>query len=747
MFNLVGYKNMKTTKKNFSIDAKVLLSLGRDSIKDHTTALLELVKNSYDADATRVEIEIFCKSDKKYIRIADNGSGMTEQDIDKKWLRIGYSSKREDRITALKRRRTGEKGIGRISADRLGATLELRTKSENTDVIGLQVDWNSFDVEGKSLFDIDVIFFEKPTIEIPGNENPDEKSSSGTELIIKSLRQFWSSEDLGVLFEELAIFVSPFKETRNFEIFLTTDIDSQFNGKITTVFEQAADAELSAYYQGDKVVYSIRSAEEILKKKKAIEEEISVKGLMQKVHPAKDLAESALPNHLKCGPVEIKIMFYLRQSKDLAERGLNLKTLRHFLDRHAGIKIYRDNIYVKPYGNPNDPEGDWLGISERQTRDPAGVGRESYKMKASQIVGAVFVGRDKNPQLIDSSAREGLIKGPAFYDLKGLVLGCLNLLETYRHEQTSREKTEKKESAPLQKIKSLNKELSILKEGLEKIEKQIPEPSQKPIKDALEQVSKASKNLEKTQETVDELVSETRIYRGLATIGIAAAVFGHETQSSISGVVGAVITSREILESKAPNLNKAKAELVKAEKYANQVAAWGAFALARVQRDKRRLRLINIKDVIEDVVGYIKPVFEAIEIELKTKIDDIEGRTFEMDIEAVLLNFLTNAYTACQQEDRPRKVRLETHSKKSNNQEGFEIIVADSGPGVAKKFMARIWEPLFSTKMDKSGKQIGTGLGLSIVESIIDELDGEKTIESDSELKGAKFKIWLPLKK
>ena len=107
--------------KNFNIDARVILTLGRDSIKNHTTALVELVKNSYDADATKVWIDIFCRSSNKYIRIVDNGCGMTEDEIDKYWLRIGYSEKRTNRFSSKKRRKTGEKGIGRISSDRLGS--------------------------------------------------------------------------------------------------------------------------------------------------------------------------------------------------------------------------------------------------------------------------------------------------------------------------------------------------------------------------------------------------------------------------------------------------------------------------------------------------------------------------------------------------------------------------------------------------------------------------------------------------
>ena len=142
--------------QRFAIDAKTLIHLGRDSIKDHTTALIELVKNSYDADANNVEVEVLCKGKNNMIRVADNGFGMTNVQLINNWLRIGFSDKRESKLSEFGRRRTGEKGIGRISTDRLGAKLELKTKTKSDGIIGLKVDWNEFDVEGKDISEIDI---------------------------------------------------------------------------------------------------------------------------------------------------------------------------------------------------------------------------------------------------------------------------------------------------------------------------------------------------------------------------------------------------------------------------------------------------------------------------------------------------------------------------------------------------------------------------------------------------------------
>src|SRR6266545_4746336 len=127
----------------FIIDARVILNLGRDSIKDTTTAILELVKNGFDADAHNVEVDIYTNVSTPYIRIADNGSGMTDDEIAQNWLRIGFSEKRKNKFSGSGRRKTGEKGIGRISTDRLGSVVKLISKSQlNGEICGISVNWN-----------------------------------------------------------------------------------------------------------------------------------------------------------------------------------------------------------------------------------------------------------------------------------------------------------------------------------------------------------------------------------------------------------------------------------------------------------------------------------------------------------------------------------------------------------------------------------------------------------------------------
>jgi signal transduction histidine kinase len=116
-----------------------------------------------------------------------------------------------------------------------------------------------------------------------------------------------------------------------------------------------------------------------------------------------------------------------------------------------------------------------------------------------------------------------------------------------------------------------------------------------------------------------------------------------------------------------------------------------------------------------------------------------------MDVEAILLNLLTNSYSACQLTPRRRTIRVELSKKIEDKKPGFKLTVSDSGPGVADQFRERIWDPLFSNKVDNDGNEIGTGLGLTIIRSILEDLKGKKALDKDPQLGGARFSIWLPL--
>ncbi|MFA5934557.1 MAG: ATP-binding protein [Candidatus Paceibacterota bacterium] len=728
----------KENKKNksFTIDARTVINLGRDSIKNPTTALLELVKNSYDADATVVEVEI----NKDNIRVADNGIGMTGPQLEENWLRIGFSDKKLIKLTKKSRRKTGEKGIGRLSADRLGEKLSLITKTSEITPLKLSVNWEQFNVDGKDLSDIQVSILNTQNIKIPKSDR-----NTGTEILISNLRQTWLKVDIEQVYSELTALISPFSAVKDFEIRFHNHLVEELNGVVKSSYYEASEISLQAIFdeKTQKIKYKI--IEKINSKNLYYKNEISWDKLSQRVN-----TDIGFNNTLKCGPVSIDILFFGRTKNNplLLEKGLSFSGLRNFLDKNLGIKIYRDQISVKPYGYNNEPAGDWLGLAQRKERDPAGLLRPSYKVSSHQIVGAVAIGRDTNPQLIDGASREGLIESDAFYDLRALTLACVTLIEKHRHEKALIEKkqNEKNNKAGLiEEVDNYRQNLETFQKDLESLSNKLGSGIGKENKESIGQIADVIKRTEETKKRFEELLDNNRVLSGLATVGIAAAVFGHETQTAVSLFRSGVSAAQSSLSLKTgPNVKRALDQLSTSLGYAKQVSSWGAFAMARVRKDKRTRQKVNVKSAVEVVINEVEEAFKVIKIEIIKDLKEVDAKVFVMDLESIVLNLLTNAYTACSQISNNRKVRIELYEKNIGLKKGFEIVVADSGVGVDKTITDIIWEPLFTTKKDKNGKEEGTGLGLTIVKSTVDELGGDREVTKDQKLKGAKFRIWLP---
>jgi len=720
--------------KFFKAEAHSVLSLGRDSIKDHTTAIVELVKNGYDADADWVEVEIHTARDDSFIRIADNGTGMSEDDVENKWLRIGFSEKREaeNRVSQRGRRKTGEKGVGRLSAARLGSMLELRTLKDRL-FFGLSVDWRAFERADRVLNEVPLPVIADAAFKVPANKVL--KTVSGTELLIKDLAQEWTIDDLDKLERELSLLVSPFRKTKDFKIHLRSDINDFGSAVVHSHMYDGAIVSLKASF--DPINARVNYKTKIIDEADWVKNAVPVSQLLTR-------RRREVTEIVKCGPVDLTLLFYLQKDDPFEGVSLNKQEIRTFLDNNAGVKIYRDEIRVKPYGDPREPEGDWLELGKRFASNPAGAARESFRIPPSRLVGAVFLTRDMNEQLIDSTSREGLIKGDAFKDLAELIRGCVQLLETTYHKRFLEEKAREWENAsPVQRVENLGSELNEIFAEIKRIQPKILR-SDEPDFVTYERLERFSSRIPELQHAIRDIQLQNVIFRGLATLGIASSTFGHETQTAISGLTNSVILVKKSLAGPKPDLDIAHDELENAIGFAERIGSWGQFALARVRRDKRSRRMTDVASVVDRVLNEMSAPFSSVGIRLERLIEPVSAITIAMDLEAVLINLLTNSYFVCSDREGSRHVRVSLKQATRNGRQGFELSVADSGPGVAPQFVNRIWEPLFSTRTDPKKRQSGTGLGLSIVDSIVKDFGGERHVSYDVELGGARFEIWFP---
>ena len=725
-----------SNSRHFKVDARVLLSLGRESIKDHTTALVELVKNAYDADAQRVDIEIAGSEgsqDEQFIRVADNGHGMAEEDIATKWLRIGYSDKRINRVSKKGRRETGEKGIGRLSADRLGARLKLLSKKESKPPIGILVDWDQFDRDGADLASIEVRTIPSP---LPNLPPPQEEgaTATGTEILIEDLRQLWTPEDIDRLEEELSSLLSPDLSQDVMQIWLKRP-----NGaleRLRSSVDDAAELTLDATFDvRGRMTYTITG--------KPLHQGTKRHTIKSGRIPWEDGTGNAALLDYNIGSAQVSISFYLRSAASLTN-GMTLSQLRSYLNRNAGVRIYRDNIRVKPYGDLDHPEGDWLGLAVRKNRDPAGASRATFRLAPNQVVGAVYIGRDTNKLLLDSAAREGLVQGTAYSVLKSAVYRCITLLESTYHATFSEAK--KTTAAQADSIPAVVSSMKTTLEDLTKGITRVGEPK-KILAETAAKLRAVTDTFRRAEQRFEDFANESVVYRGLATVGISSAVFGHETESALAQAKMATSVVLGELSIDDPDLDTCLEEITKVKDSVARVDLWGQFSLTRIKRDKRRRTDVNVSELLFSLSNELKPLFKAKNIVLTNRISpDLRIRGFAMDIESVALNLLTNAYHHAGLRRKDREVRLTLKRTLKNEAPGLRLIVEDSGHGISKENLGRIWDPLFSTKSDHRGNLVGTGLGLSIVQSIIREMDATVLTKGKGDLGGATIEVTMPLR-
>lgn len=732
-------KESGTSARKFKVDARVLLSLGRESIKDQTTALMELVKNAYDADANHVQIEIPLQSDSdQVLKIKDDGVGMTSQDINDKWLRIGYSHKRENRTSDKGRRATGEKGVGRLSADRLGAGFELRSRSR-AGVVAVSVNWDDFDVDGTELGAIAVIDVPGVSPELPVRSP---HQNHGTELVISKLRQPWSDEEIDSLEVELSTLVPPNTlKGDGFSIWMRRGQDGALEG-LEPPF--AGDSQLE--FNGDfdssgRLSYRVSE--------KPVGNGARRHQIRQGKIPWVQLSGTKEVPLYTVGRISVSLKFYLRSGMSL--KNLRMSDLRDYLDTYGGVRIYRDNVRVKPYGDPSHAEGDWLGLSARKAANPAAASRKDFRISANQLVGSVFIGRDTNPLLKDSAAREGLVLGAGYSQLRAAVFACVTVLETIYHERFVSAKTQQSGNED-----SLPDVVGDIKAGLKEVREELARAGQsssgstaantsKLLLSSAEKIDGIAKRILQAEREIEDLAGQATVYRGLATVGISSAVFGHETESSLAQAKLSSGLAAKLLNRDVPKIAASIDEMGKASRAIERVSVWGQFALARVKKDKRRRIKLDVCKIVAALVEEMRPLFAGSTIELTSTINGVlEMRAFQMDIEALTLNLLTNAYYAAGRSKKNRKVHVQVAPGVTSGT--LILSVEDSGPGIAKEHLSQIWTPLFSTRTDDKGKSTGTGLGLSIVQSIAKELKATCTVTGHAAaLGGAKFEVEIPM--
>ena len=378
----------------FEVSARLQKVLGQDLIADDYVAIGELVKNAYDANASEVTIECQLESDnpaEHQIIISDNGNGMDFGEFKENWMAPGFSSKDKALPEGEKRVPLGEKGIGRFAAGKLANRLHVYTKKKGEDGwLHVYFDWSRFENMRQPMREVTIPYDERDPAAFPYDH--------GTQVVLDGLRTNWLGKvpgrkvagrpdiKLERLLADLSLLLMPFREHSGFEIRFICD-RPRLNMIIKKDFLDVAEY---AY------VFSTKKNEgDGIFIERSLRRSAEISNLTGKVKN-EEIKKEEKPGDLLCGPFA-GIFYYVPLDASRASR----------MNVSPGIKLYRDGFKVEPYGNS---ENDWLDVKGWKAR------RAGYApIRPARFFGYIEISRKNNPDLIDTSNREGLA-GNAAYD-------------------------------------------------------------------------------------------------------------------------------------------------------------------------------------------------------------------------------------------------------------------------------------------------------------------------------------------
>jgi hypothetical protein len=729
----------------FRPKARLLYLLGHELITDEVIAVVELVKNSHDADATKVTVKLtdVTKKSGGTIEIKDDGHGMTLDVVRQAWMEPARENKKKDeggvtiRTKKFNRLPLGEKGVGRFSVDKLGLKLELITRfcefdEKTKEISHLSDEEVTLIIEGKKFREdsyLDEIEFDWSTrkpVDFPENNH-------GTLLRIRDLRTPWTKEMVEKVQLGLARLSSPFSEAKDFEISFISNEFPELPSKIENPLLNLAPWVMDADINSDGIMYyKIQGSDKV------------------KTEITKDLREGLNRFFLQdgkkgeyrkplCGPFKYKLYGYEKKSSELKKYGID-KEKQDLLNEVCGVSIYRDGFRVWPYGEKGN---DWLFLDKKRIQNTSLLGND-------RVIGYIEISKEKNQSLRDKTNREGLIEeGNAFEDLRELAGHATDILSMHRYAASPHKKRDKSraeegkedvESGSKQVEESASKAKTDMVTAKTSIEIGDTEGAKRAIDQAKKETDNGKKGTDQIkigfQKVMEELkLSEDQIENliSLSGIGMTAERMTHELSKAANNATKMLKETVKILDS-------GKADIWVIKKNLSLIDGQLAIIRDYVRRMEplyyskgRNTEKLDVAEIAKSMKDFYKNTCW----DLKIDVDVIEDSKLVLDINKghlmqVFNNLFDNSFFWL--EHKPPSGKSRIIIKVSGK--GASLIFADNGPGVEDYVKPHIFDAFITTKTD------GRGLGLFIVEDILSYYKAEIELMAEGKiLDGANFKI------
>lgn len=700
-----------------------ILTIGRELIANVSSALLELVKNSYDADASTVSIDIEAiNSNEIRISVRDDGHGMTRDTVINKWMVPSTGDKLNRKTSPRGRILQGRKGIGRFASSILGGYMSLDTVA-NGKRTTLCLQWDLFE-QAEYLEDVDVLI-----------ETVDTSDENGTQITIRGDSSFlsqWTEAQLKKAKHELQKLISPipihvFSESHE-PIEISADFKIQWN--VNGFGNLDIHTTLSPIHLFDLFDYRIRGS-------------VFADGSSNLVYSCQKgdniqdqqvVVDCGL-NGTGCGNVYYDIRVYdrdsdsidglVRRSKKYGNEFTGKLEARRALNEYNGFGVYRNGFRINEMG---DSEHDWLNLNRRRVQNP------TLRIGSDQVIGCVQIESEEKSGLEEKSARDGL-KGTEVYErFVSLTHKVLALLEERRYKFRKKLGLGRSTRGVEEKMTDILDYAEIKDAVIHGVaEKTIPEKS------GDELIKLIGKKENQTTTLVEELKTAIAIYQGQATLGKIMGVVLHEGRRPLDGMVNDIPHLRAyhelyLEEREESFFEKVNELLANTEKNIDSFV--GIFnrmdPFAVTKRGARKEE--HLASVVQQARQLFSTTMAEHSIELAITGDvNATLNCWRSDMLAIFANLIDNSIFWMLDKHSPQKKIVIDF--KLRHADDVVIDYKDTGPGIDADLIADqvIFEPNFTTK------EHGMGIGLAIVGEAADRNGlSVSAIEAEN---GAHFKI------
>ncbi len=754
--------------------------IGLENFSNPEGAIVELVKNAYDADSLFCYI-LFDISDngEKSLYIIDGGTGMTAETIKSCWMRIGTDDKLLNAYSETGRIKSGAKGIGRFALNRLGTKATMLTQKENGPALSWSVNWGSFNAPEMNVNDITADLDEIPAESIQQEINRLNERfnidiphfSTGTILKAIDLEDEWTEERYNHLYSSLQDIVPPFNIPA-FTISMKV-YGADAYGDISVAPFDDYDYKVSARYgefEGNwrlevDITRNELNVDSLKTEYKALflrDDMTTFPYRLQDFeqgtyHLSLPLSNLKLENtkrlslHEKdLGTFQFDFFFVKGSISDNKGEGDESKypyrlfspsSRRSWLKRNVGVKVYRDKFRVRPYGENGD---DWLHLGDRYATNPIGAGQRmgGYHIRQNQIVGAVEISRIDNIYLQDKSGREGLQENIIVDMFKDILLGIINLMEVDRN-------------TVMYNLSQLYD--SVNPKGKAKAEAEAAMKQEVVTNETYEKIKQGYKVL---TEEAEERENELKLMRNLASTGLVITSFAHELRNiailsktrseDIRSAIANIATEKEVAQMGLSIYENPYCLVDDLRDQDQNIRSWLEFAINSLNQDKRTRTVFSLDWYFEHFDKIWRNVLNELNISFEVSgfTSQMKIKAFVIDLDTIFNNLISNAIYAIKERKSTsnRWIRIKGYLEGDNIHIKFE----DTGTGLASEYSdkpSKVFEAFESSKRDENGNKTGTGLGLYITKLTLAEYKGSSIYLYQPQEQGFGVSIILRKKK